>query len=288
MLKRRTFLQLAAGGAAAAHPVLSSAMARRPKKVANIGVQLWTVRHELVKDFEGTIRQLAEMGFKGFETAPLPESLSVEKAAKLYQALNMPVPACHFELPTRKNLDTIKRMTDAYQSTKLIYNSWPEKGKFETLENTQRTLDTYNEIYEMLAQNGLEFGLHNHWWEFENKTGLRPYYYLLEHINKNVFFEIDTYWTQAAGMDPAKVIKDFGKRVSMLHIKDGSAVQDDTLTDHVVVGTGAMDFPSIAKAARKNIDWMVVEFDEHKGDIFQALQKSYNYMTDQGFAKGHI
>lgn len=288
---RRAFLKVSAVGLAAfALPIgcASKTGGVNVPYLANLGTQLWTVRHEMNADFDSTIRRVAAMGWKGFETFPLPENLSLSAAAKLYRELNMPVVSCHFGLPTADNIDDIRRMTDAYGQTKVIYHSWPEEGKFENMENTQRTVDSYNYAYDLLQRHGLEFGLHNHWWEFESKAGITPAYYLLEHINEGIFFEIDTYWAQASGVDPAKIVKDFGARTPFLHIKDGSAKQDDTLMDHVIVGQGSVDVPAVVAAAGENVKWLVVEFDEHKGDIFEELQASYAYMVSNNLGKGNV
>jgi hypothetical protein len=60
-----------------------------------------------------------------------------------------------------------------------------------------------NEITMSLLKEGLRFGLHNHWWEFEKVDGVYPFYYILQHGSPEKFFEIDTYWIKTAGLDPA-------------------------------------------------------------------------------------
>jgi len=85
-------------------------------------------------------------------------------------------------------------------------------------------VEVYNEISVSLKAEGLRFGLHNHWWEFEQTAS----------------------------------------------------------------GEGTIDFPGIVKAGGKNIEGMIVEFDEYDHDIFEGVQKSYNYLTKNGLAKGKI
>jgi len=68
--------------------------------------------------------------------------------------------------------------------------------------------------------------------------GYYPFYYLLEHLNKEIFFEIDTYWAKTAGQNPAKVLKIFGKRAPFLHIKDGPAIKGDEANKQVPAGQG--------------------------------------------------
>jgi sugar phosphate isomerase/epimerase len=139
-----------------------------------------------------------------------------------------------------------------------------------------------------LKTKGLRFGLHNHWWEFERTDGMYPFYYLLEHLDKEIFFEIDTYWAKTGGLDAARVVRDFGKRAPLMHIKDGPAVKGEQSYAQVPAGEGSMDFRAIAKAGGKNTQWMIIEFDEFAKDIFDGIKKSYTFLVQNGLAAGKI
>ena len=99
-----------------------------------------------------------------------------------------------------------------------------------------------------------------------------------------VFFQIDTYWVQTAGLDPAQVIKEFGSCAPSLHIKDGPAVQR---VPQVAVGDGVMDFPSIIQAAEDTAEWLIVELDHCATDMLTAVEKSYRYLVGEGLARGN-
>jgi sugar phosphate isomerase/epimerase len=118
--------------------------------------------------------------------------------------------------------------------------------------------------------------------------GVYPFYYLLEHVDPKVFFEIDTYWAKTGGVNPAKVVADFGKRTPFLHIKDGPAIKGDKAYEQVPAGSGTMDFLSVVKAGSSKIRWMIVEFDEYAGNIFEGVQSSYTYLTKNDLAKGKV
>jgi sugar phosphate isomerase/epimerase len=111
---------------------------------------------------------------------------------------------------------------------------------------------------------------------------------MLDHLDKNVFFEIDTYWAKTAGKDPAKVVGDFGARAPLLHIKDGPAIKGEASQAQVPAGEGAVNFSDIVRVAGKNTEWMIVEFDEYANDIFYGIRKSYQYLVSNGFARGKI
>jgi sugar phosphate isomerase/epimerase len=269
--------------------------------VANIAFQLYTVRKEIEKDFAGTLRKVADMGFIGVETYPLPANVTPRQAAKVFKECGLTVFSMHTELPVGDEREKILTVAEAYGCENIIYPGWPKGisaqdpdlmqrvGEiFKTLDDTKRRTDLYNEIGAFFKSKGMHFGLHNHWWEFEKADGIYPFYYFLEHFSSDVFFEIDTYWVKTGGQDPAKVIGDFGKRAPFLHIKDGPAVKGNTMFAHVPAGSGSLDFPSIVKVGGKNIQWMIVEFDEYSGNIFEGLQSSYTYLTKNGLAKGNV
>ncbi len=284
---RRDFIRvLAIGGAALSLPGCGAF--QKEKYTAEIGIQLYTIRKAIEKDFESTIQKIADMGFMGVETYFLPEPITLQRAGKLLKAVGLEVLGCHCELPVGDDRDAVLEMAEAYDCDRMIYHGWPQDDKYKNLDALKHTVEVYNEISESLKAEGLRFGLHNHWWEFEQTASIYPFYYLLENIDPDIFFEIDTYWVKTGGQDPVKVVSDFGKRAPLLHIKDGPAQKGDLAYQQVPIGEGTIDFPGIVKAGGKNIEWMIVEFDEYEYDIFEGVQKSYNYLTKNGLAKGKI
>jgi len=267
--------------------------------VADIGFQLYTVRHQLEKDFAATIHKVADMGYVGAEMYPLPSTTTPEQAIKVFKDAGLKIFSMHTDMPVGDERERILKLADLYQCDHVIYPGWP-KGLdtsspdlykqtaeiFSTLDKVKQRSDMYAEIGTFFAKKGLHFGVHNHWWEFEITNGVIPFYYFKDHLDSTVFFEIDTYWAKTGGVDPAKAVADFGQRAPFLHIKDGPAKKGNTMYANVPVGQGSMDFPSIVKAGGKNIQWMIVEFDEYAGNIFEGLQQSYAYLTKKGLAKG--
>jgi sugar phosphate isomerase/epimerase len=152
-------------------------------------------------------------------------------------------------------------------------------------------ISIYNEAGKFAKANGLQFGLHNHWWEYRNKIdGRFVYEYLLEYLDPNIFFEVDTYWVKVAGQDPSAIVKKLGSRAPLLHIKDGPAKWNDLLPQDnpdpmTAVGKGTQNFPEIVKAANGNTEWMVVEMDKTSTDVFEALKESYDYLIDNKLAR---
>jgi|YelNatPaOPRAMG01_1025707.scaffolds.fasta_scaffold00364_26 sugar phosphate isomerase/epimerase len=285
---RRNFLKLAGMGTAAL-TLPGFDFFSNLKYEAKIGLQLYTIRKAIENDFDNAVRKVADIGYLGIETYALPENVTLEHAAKVFNQVGLKIFSMHSELPVGADRDKALRMADAYKCNTIVYHGWPEGDKYKNEDNLKHTAEVYDEIADFLKSKGLKFGLHNHWWEFEkNDDGIYPAYYLLKHLNKDIFFEIDTYWAKVAGQDPVKILKDFGKRAPFLHIKDGPAVKGEKGYNQVPVGDGSMNFPAIVKAGGDNIKWMIVEFDEYDKNIFDGVKKSYFYLTKNHLAKGKV
>lgn len=297
LMDRKKFLRLGGMGAIGTSLIPSSLWQGFPEinlspGPANIAVQLYSVRKEMEKDMKGTLKRIAEIGFETVETAFWPKDVSIKQAGQFLRDAGLSVCSAHIELPVGDQKTVMLETAKELGCKKMIWHGWPEDIRYGSLTGTKQLVGVYNEANRFAKANGLQFGIHNHWWEFRNKAGRRfVYEVLLESLDKDIFFEIDTYWVKVAGQDPAAIIKKFGKRAPMLHIKDGPAVWNDSLADDnpnpmVAVGKGAQNVPAIVKAANGNTEWMIVEMDKTATDVFEALQESYTYLVTNGMAKG--
>jgi sugar phosphate isomerase/epimerase len=296
-MRRKEFLRLGAMGAVGSSFIPSSLQSAfgetgLPATPAKIAVQLYSVRKELEKDIKGTLKRIADIGFDAVETAFWPKDVSVKQAGQYLKEAGLSVSSAHIELPIGDQKAVFLETAKELGCKKMIWHGWPEDIRYGSLAGTKQLVAIYNEANRFAKANGLQFGLHNHWWEFRNKAGKRfVYEVLLESLDKDIFFEIDTYWVKVAGHDPAAIVKRFGKRATLLHMKDGPAIWRESLADDnpdpmVAVGKGTQNFPAIVKAANGNTEWMVVEMDKTDTDVFDALKDSYDYLVKNGMAKG--
>ena len=283
MKSRRDFLQLSSMGLMGAYLPKSLnliSLNQKPK----LSLQLYTLRDQIKNDLRGTIKKIADLGFKNVETAFWPEGVSLAEAASVLREFKLNVSSCHIELPVGDQQETFLATAKAFNCKNLIWHGWPEDKRYSSLEGTKALVKIYNDANRFAKANGLHFGLHNHWWEFRNKVSDKfVYEVLLEELDKDIFFEIDTYWVKVAGHDPAKIIHQFGERVKLMHVKDGPALYNDRLAidnpdSMTPVGQGSQNFPSIFKAAGSSCEWLVIEMDKTAIDVFDALKQSVDYM----------
>jgi sugar phosphate isomerase/epimerase len=248
---------------------------------APIGIQLYSVRFDLPNDFAGVVGRIADAGYVGVELALGVLGTTPKEAAQLFQALGLEVPSAHTPLPLGDDRNKVLDYMAAFGCRRMISGKGPDS--FKTPDLIKRTCDLFNEAQAVAAENGMSFGIHNHWWEFERVEGRFVYQVMLEHLDPAVFFELDTYWIQTAGVDPAQAVAEFGPRAPLLHIKDGPAVRGEP---HVAVGDGVINVPAIVKAAEGTAEWLIVELDDCATDMVEAVVQSCRYLVEEGLARG--
>lgn len=237
-----------------------------------IAVQLYSLREALAADARGTIERVAEMGYDGVEPFGLtPESARVQKA--LFDEFGLRVCSVHAPLHVAAKADTVLQVADILDCDRVVSGYGPED--FATLEGVARCCDGFNRAQELAARHGLRYGVHNHWWEFEPVEGRLPYRRMLDALDPAVFYQLDVYWVQAAGLDPHDVIAELDTKADMFHLKDGSTHKDDPMT---ALGTGAVDIAGIVAATRPTAHWWIVELDRCATDMFTAVADSLTYL----------
>ncbi len=257
---------------------------------AQIGLQLYTLREALAEDFLGTLRQVAEIGCAGVETAFFDESVSTEAAniklgrmnltqvGQHLRDLGLTVFSAHVDLPLGDKCEAVLRHAEAMGCQRIVWHGWPQTVRYGSVEGIRRLADDYNAANEVAAANGLQLGLHNHWWEMtpiKGVDGELPYQLLLKWLQPSIFFELDTYWATVAGRDAVSVIGELGLRAPLLHIKDGPAVHGQPM---LALGSGVIDIPAIVAASRETAEWLIVELDDCATDMSGAVRGSLRYL----------
>ncbi len=250
---------------------------------APIAVQLYTVRAEAEKNYENVIRRIADIGYAGVETAGFPGT-TAEAAGKLFQELGLEVPSAHIKLPLGDDKTEVLDTLAAISAKRMVCAFRPPED-FSSTDKIKATCDVLNQAAAVARENGLQFAYHNHWWEYQQVDGRNANEIMLENLDESVLLELDTYWVKVGGQDPVSVIKALGSRAPLLHIKDGPA--DDSKSDMVAVGQGALDWHSIIPAAADTADWLIVELDRCGTDMMTAVAESYAYLTGEGLARGN-
>jgi sugar phosphate isomerase/epimerase len=155
---------------------------------------------------------------------------------------------------------------------------------FADLDSVRAAADRVNAAYERTDARGLTLGYHNHFWELTAMPDGRPaLVHLFEHLAPDVIAEVDIYWAQVGGSDPKALVTELGSRVGLLHVKDGPA--DEPQHPMVAVGDGVIDIPGVL-AASPTATWHIVELDRCATDMFDAVERSYDYLVGNGYSRG--
>lgn len=239
-----------------------------------IALQLYTVRQALARDAGETVRRVREAGYQAVEVAPLPPELTSRQLGDLLRDFGLSVTAVHGELPLGERRAEVLDTAAELGATRLIWHGWPRDPACDSLEGYRRLVERYSEASHVAREQGLQLGLHNHWWECERVDGRYPYQLLHQLLAPEVFFELDVYWAQTAGLDPVRIVEELGSRVSLLHLKDGPAVHGQPMT---ALGEGIVAIPDVVRAAQASAD-LVVELDECATDPMAAARRSLQFL----------
>lgn len=281
-MDRRTFI----GSVTAAALMSRLGWAASEHRIEKIGLELYTVRDLLAKDFEGTLAQVAKIGYKEVEFAgyfahrpefnPLPK-----RAREILDADGLSAPATHVPYSAlvpenwARVIEASKILGHDY-----IVNPSIDRELLKQPDGWKRAAETFNRAGEESQKAGIQFAYHNHVEEFKpTADGKLPYDILLSESDpKLVKMEMDLGWAHEARVDPLTYFAKYPGRFPLVHVKDFD--KNDMMTE---VGSGVIDWKSIfAKSELAGIKHYLVEHDNPMLP-FMSVEKSYQYLKQLTF-----
>ena len=295
---RRQFLRnssaAAVGGALALHAPRASAT---PLGLP-LGLQLYSVREMLAKDYEGTLKQVASLGYREVEAAGFYNH-SPEQVKAALSAAGLSMPSSHYNA---KVLQTSLDETIAFGKAlglKYIICSFPAikdpsrlkdqsfRGQVEgfTIDDFRWNAEQFNTWGRKVKAAGMQFGYHNHTMEFTPHNGVVGFDEMIRLTDPAlVTFEMDCGWVTVGGGDPVEYLRKYPTRISMLHIKDFKPTAKPATVvdppDAANLGTGTVKFQPIFEAAARtgHIRHMFVEQEGYDMPPLQALRIDAEFM----------
>ena len=248
---------------------------------APIALQLYSVRDALAADFDGTLDKVAAMGYAGVEVGAETANRLPGSAQRL-KDLGLTVCGIHTRLPLAGAAFDVLAAAEAFNARHVVCAVLATQ-LFESREGIQRAAALLNEASAEAQARGFKLSYHNHWWEFLPLEGRPAHDWLREAVAPEVLFELDVYWAQTGGVDPAAVVRQVGARAPLLHLKDGPAQRDAPMT---ALGDGVVDIPAVVAAGAGTAEWLIVELDECATDMLTAVERSYQYVVAKGLGHG--
>ena len=295
-MNRRTFIGTSIATAFTAS--CPSWAAEASHKIDRIGLQLYTVREAMKTDFEGTIAKVASTGYKEVEFAGY-FSHSPKDIRALLDKNGLTAPSCHVDYEVVE-----KKWPETLEAAKIVGHSyiicpWIDEKQRAEPGGWKRAAELFNKAGEASKKAGIQFGYHNHSFEFqpaESLGGKLPYDFLLAELDsKLVTMELDLCWISVAGKDPLAYFDKYPGRFPLVHVKD--YVNDPNSTSSYSGATGSVKFLGhLADVGKGTIDWKrifaqsgkagiqhyFVENDEPKS-AFDDIKISYTYLRDLRF-----
>ncbi len=263
-----------------------------------LGLQLYSVREMLPKDYEGVLHRIAALGYQeveaaGFYNHTAPEVKKAMDDAGLrcvsghYAWTNLEpnlakIIDFHHEIGAEYIICSFPGFKDP---NRVKDTSYANRERAFTLEDWRWNAEQFNRVGKLVKTAGLRFGYHNHTMEFAQQGGFVPYDELLRLTDPTlVTFEMDCGWVVVGGGDPVAYLRRYANRISMLHVKDFKRVETKVTPTEpppaAELGQGTADYRSIFEAAKRagGIKHYFVEQEAFDMDPYQALKIDADYM----------
>ena len=296
MQNRRDFLKLSAAGSLGAMLLGAAGFksaSEADRKGFGVGLQLYSIRDAMTADAVGTLKKVSVMGYKNLELASYADGkfygFAPKEFKKIVTDLGMVCYSSHSQVESANiTMDKAKLMADAHAQVGVKYciKPWIEEPD-RNVESYKKMIADCNEVGKIMKGVGIQFGYHNHNFEFLNTKGVVPYYdiFLKEMDADLITMELDLFWACKAGQNPVEMFKKYPGRFQLLHFKDMKTNQPPFFTvikdDICSVGAGVIDFKKIlsAKAIAGAKCFIVEDDNQGNGKPFEGIEISIKNVT---------
>jgi sugar phosphate isomerase/epimerase len=275
-------------------------------KELKVGLQLYSVRDDMGRDVDATLKQVKEMGYDYVEFAGY-FGKTAEEVRELLNKHGLECVSVHqtydiFLKDEKESIDYLKTIGAKYCAI-----PWMGVEKHAGTELFEQTKKDFIQVGESLKNAGIQLLYHNHEFEFESFEDKFLLDWLYDSIPSELLkTEIDTCWVKYAGQDPAEYLKKYANRSPVVHLKDFVAKNLNSGSVYALIddsgkegkkasreengfsfrplGQGIQDFPSIIKVAKEiGADYVIVEQDQSPTcPPLQAVKESREYLKGLG------
>ena len=274
-------------------PTACSPGAATVKKGSGVGLILYTIRDAMDQDTPGSLQKVADLGYQYLELANYSDGkfygYTPAEFKKMADDLGMVVISSHTQVEAEGiTLENARMMADAHAElgAKYCIQPWVEE-KDRNIETYKKMIGDWNEVGRIMKDVGIQFGYHNHNFEFVNIDGIVPYYdILLPEMDADLItMELDMYWATKAGQDPVEMFNKYPGRFQLFHLKDmyeeNPPFYEVIKDDIAPVGAGLIDFKRIMAAKDvAGMKYFFVEDDNQgNGKPFEGIKTSIDNLT---------
>jgi len=249
---------------------------------AGMALQLYTVREAAKKDLEGTLKKMADMGWKNVQWSGMP-ALPADKIRAALDKAGLKCIACHTSIESfEKDFDKEVAFWKTV-GNKDVAPGGMMKDCTKDLEAWLKGCKRLDELGAKLRGAGMRLSFHNHGMEFEKfPTDPRTKHQILMDSTKpeNLGAELDIAWAFAAGVDVPAYIRTLKGRIHVVHAKDVKV--DGKKHDLKPLGEGSVPWSDVFAAGKEaGIECYIYEQDNVKGEDFAPVKTSFDFLTKQ-------
>ncbi len=266
-----------------------------------LGLQLYSVRDLLPKDYAGTLKQIGALGYREVESA----GYFNHSAADVKQAMDaagLKLVSAHYSSDDlHRQLDEVISFQKELGVSHLIcsFPGFKDPSRLKnirpgdrihafTLEDWRWNAEQFNAIGEKVNAAGMKFGYHNHTMEFHETDGVVPYDELMRLTDPaKVTMEMDCGWVIVGGGNPVEYLRKYPTRITMLHVKDFKKFTPGGDRPTIAeLGQGMIDYAPIFRAAAKagHVKHIFVEQEAFDVPPMESLKIDADYMRKLGVA----
>jgi sugar phosphate isomerase/epimerase len=281
-VSRRIFVKnstMTVAGAA----LFSKSLFTSKKNKTITGIQLYSIRDDMKRDPSGTLKNLADMGYKYVEHANYVDrkfyGYSPVEFKKLLDGLGLQMKSGHTVMNAKSWDESKNEFTDLWKYTvedaavvgqQYVISPWLDESYRKDIDGLKRFLVVFNKSGELCKKSGMKFGYHNHNFEFNTMIdGMRLYDIILKETNPElVIQQMDMGNMYGAGGRPLELLKQYPGRFTSLHVKD--EIQNDKGSmngyESTVLGTGIIQVKDVLDlAVKQGTTHLIIEQESYQG-----------------------
>jgi sugar phosphate isomerase/epimerase len=251
---------------------------------SKLAAQLYTVREftQTAKDMAESLKKIKSIGYPAVQTSAHGKDITNAEIKTMIEDNGLVICNTHVSPNALWNdIDSVIEQHKLWNCKHVAIGSMPKEFREEGEAGFKRFAEEASQVGEKLYAADLTFSYHNHSFElvrFGKRTGLDIIYD--ESDPRYLQAEIDTYWIQHGGADPAAWVRKMNNRMPAVHLKDMVVVANETSRgDQIMaeIGEGNLNWSAILQACQDiGVEWYVVEQDTCQRDPFESLEISYN------------
>lgn len=272
-----------------------------------VGIQLYSIRDDMIADMEVTLKKVKEIGYDYVEFGGYYGGLTAPELLKLLSKYELECVSVHYGYQalvekTDKSIEFLKAL-----GTKYCVVPYMPRDVHKGSELFEKTVSNFTRVGQALLDNNIHLLYHNHDFEFDKFEGKCLLDWLFESVPANLLStQIDTCWALYAGYDPAEYLKKYLGRAYGLHLKDFicAGISSDSIYDLIdskenmnklrnvgkegiefkPLGQGMQNIPQILDVARAaGTEFVIVEQDRSLGiSVIESVKQSREYLRSLG------